>query len=1153
MMEKGPLRRSDFVTSIILILFGIWILYTTVTTFPMKDSWGGVQNVWYVSPALFPIFISIGIIVLGAILLFNAVKEGGAATFFQKLSSVKPGISENMLRFFSIALVFVALVYLNIPRIDFFLSIMLCLTVFITMYYLDYGTLLKRLTIFYTVGSVLFGLLFAVGVDRWLNNSITDLFIEKLAFTFQDGAFASGNAQEVKNSEAYFYLNFSDPTLIYADNRFKEADSNNGAIDAQKPITIIVSGDTLTGENDEDFVASGKVSTNLDKAASGLNAVITRVNDTELQVILTGQAHRHMNADDVGDLLFSFQNEAFTSGNANKFANSQKSLQIDFKDPVLTYSDKVFQEVAESNGAIKNTLQITLSGDEFTGSDGEDFVATGKVQTNVSRLAPGLTMTIKRINSTELRVALAGNAEKHVDANDIESLMVKFSDKAFISKKASRVESSYKNDVRIDFTDSTLSYSTDTVREVPEDNGTIDNRMPLTLTLIGDTFTGSDGEDFVTTGKVSTNLQKVAPGLTAIVKRISATEAQVAFTGTATKHADANDVKDLTFTFQDAAFALGHAGSVQQALKSGLQIDFIEVALSYAQAGFTEAKTNDGSIEKPVTITLTGDTLTGVDGEDFVVTGKVETNIDAVAPGLTAVVARTGPKEVQISLTGNALQHANPDDVNDLTVTFLDAAFTSGDASNLGNAIKNDLRIDFIDPSLAFLKRTFKEDDLNDGSIDNRKPLEIRLSGNVFEGAEGENFVASGKLVTNLAEVAPGLRAVATRIGPTDLSVILEGAAEVHNSADEVNNLTFTFQDTAFASGQVASVENSVVSDLRIMFSDPVLSYSNKGFQEAGNDGSIDQNEPLIVTLTGDTFAGADAEDFVKTGKVITNISEVAPGLSAVFTRKSPTEIHVTLTGRARRHADSDDVKKLAFTFRDTAFTSGNAGIVVNAKKESFQIDFTDLALTYSKKGFKEAVANDGTLDPAKPLKITLSGDLLTGADGEDFMTTNKVKTNLADVAPSLAAIVTRLNPNELEVTFTGAATRHANANDVFMNGAFRYSMDILLFVFFLLYVQYCWKRVQRASDEELKAKYVMSLVVSIAVPLFVVPLFKYALLVPFPVEGGGIEIMNILWYSPVIRGIRRTLGDYVFLLGVFMIFVAIITGIYFKFMRKAR
>ena len=112
--------------------------------------------------------------------------------------------------------------------------------------------------------------------------------------------------------------------------------------------------------------------------------------------------------------------------------------------------------------------------------------------------------------------------------------------------------------------------------------------------------------------------------------------------------------------------------------------------------------------------------------------------------------------------------------------------------------------------------------------------------------------------------------------------------------------------------------------------------------------------------------------------------------------------------------------------------------------------------------------------------------------------------------------------------------------------------MDVLVFLFFLLYVHYCWKNI-RPLAEEFHARYLMALVVSVAVPLFVIPLFKYALLVPFPVEGGGIEIMNIFWYSPLIRVIRRATGDYIFLVGVFLIFVVIITGIYFKFMRKAK
>lgn len=159
MMEKKQLRSADCISAIMLIAFGLWVLITTVTTFPMKGSWGGVKNVWYVSPALFPIFISVGIIGLGIVLLLNAMKEGALATLSEKMANFKPGISEDMLRFFSIVLVFAALVYVYVPRNDFFLAALFCLTVFMSTFYLDQLDLLKTCTGFFFVASLVFFLL----------------------------------------------------------------------------------------------------------------------------------------------------------------------------------------------------------------------------------------------------------------------------------------------------------------------------------------------------------------------------------------------------------------------------------------------------------------------------------------------------------------------------------------------------------------------------------------------------------------------------------------------------------------------------------------------------------------------------------------------------------------------------------------------------------------------------------------------------------------------------------------------------------------------------------------------------------------------------------------------------------------------------------
>lgn len=177
------MRKKDFVTSLILIAFGIFLILYTITYVPMKDSFGGVMNVWYVSPGLFPICIGGLIILMGIILCHRAVKDGGAKKFFEDLSHRKKDSSGKTLRFLAILLVIVAYVYLYIPRIDYFLSTMLCLMVFISFFYLDRPGLLKRLFIFFLSGSLLFLIVFFVGIDKPLNDRFL-YFMDLLIFLF---------------------------------------------------------------------------------------------------------------------------------------------------------------------------------------------------------------------------------------------------------------------------------------------------------------------------------------------------------------------------------------------------------------------------------------------------------------------------------------------------------------------------------------------------------------------------------------------------------------------------------------------------------------------------------------------------------------------------------------------------------------------------------------------------------------------------------------------------------------------------------------------------------------------------------------------------------------------------------------------------------
>jgi hypothetical protein len=174
MLEKDKLRKADVFSGIAFFLFGAWIVWQA-TKMPMKDSWGGVQNVWFVSPALFPLFIGAVIMLLGLLLSRTALKTIGMKTFGETLQWL---LSRNLLgflnsisvlRFYAITLLFLSFVFLNSPRIDFFLSAILFLSVFITMFYLDDAMLLKRLFFFYLSGTLFFIIYFATPLDALLS------------------------------------------------------------------------------------------------------------------------------------------------------------------------------------------------------------------------------------------------------------------------------------------------------------------------------------------------------------------------------------------------------------------------------------------------------------------------------------------------------------------------------------------------------------------------------------------------------------------------------------------------------------------------------------------------------------------------------------------------------------------------------------------------------------------------------------------------------------------------------------------------------------------------------------------------------------------------------------------------------------------------
>mgnify|MGYP002348435947 CR=1 FL=1 len=130
-------------------------------------------------------------------------------------------------------------------------------------------------------------------------------------------------------------------------------------------------------------------------------------------------------------------------------------------------------------------------------------------------------------------------------------------------------------------------------------------------------------------------------------------------------------------------------------------IDDIQVSSSSAGPKLTytgsinETAAFDGTVEGVITITLTGETFMGTDGQPLA--GATVGNLPG---GLFAIVTKISDTVAELRVTGTATGgHAI--DVNNLTVTFADAAFAGNDAAAIANATKSDLKIDFATEGAA--------------------------------------------------------------------------------------------------------------------------------------------------------------------------------------------------------------------------------------------------------------------------------------------------------------------------------------------------------------------------------------------------------------------------------------------------------------------
>ena len=517
----------------------------------------------------------------------------------------------------------------------------------------------------------------------------------------------------------------------------------------------------------------------------------------------------------------------------------------------LSWSTTGFTESVTNNGAIDNThpITVTLNYGTFSGADEDDLSSYVQME---SGLPAGLSLVARRASETTVQLTLANAAPAHMASNSVSNLALHFTDGAFSLGQATDVTGYRNSGFSVTFHDTAvLDYSTNLFREATAANdGSINNSLPLTITLTNDLFTGAIDENYATNA-AKLQITGMPVGLTGRVVKVDDTHVQMTLLGKALSNASADSIS-FTMTFQGAAFA---SNTVLGTVVNGAAVVLVQYVdapvLTYGTNAFVEMVANDGSVTG-TTISLQYDTFTGSNGDDLVVAGVVSAPSLPTGLGLQAI--RTSPSAVSLVFSNRAGAHAATDSLlGNVTIAFGNGAFDGGDAARVAGAARSDLSIVFNDPPVLAMPGglEFTEVSQNNGAIGNT--LAITLAGDTFAPD------LTGLYTVN--NVPGGLTAHLTRDSDTQVTLALTGSASPHTVTQSTSALQVVFAESAFATVAAANIPGSTTNFTVTFTSAPTLLYNGTTFNEL-SFGTMNNLVPMTITLGGDTFAAAPGGDF---------------------------------------------------------------------------------------------------------------------------------------------------------------------------------------------------------------------------------------------------------------------------------------------------
>ncbi|MGY5352231.1 MBG domain-containing protein [Wenyingzhuangia sp. IMCC45533] len=701
-------------------------------------------------------------------------------------------------------------------------------------------------------------------------NDVTDII-----FDFKDSAFNNSNANTVTNAvtaSSNLGIDFKNPTLVNL-----SVSANTATEATPTAITVTATADNaVVGDQTIEVNVSGTAITSSDYTLS--NTTITILNGQTIgSTTFTIQDDTQVEGFETATLTLSNPSAGIALGSA-----INKDIVITDNDAEITYNGTGFTENLTNDGSVTGNITATLKGDTFKTplSLGTDVTLTNipaGLNPNISVQEPASTWTAQAAAEQNFwRSVTYGNGLFVAVSSDGTNQVMTSPDGITWTPRAAAENNAWQSvtygnglfvAVSINGTNRVMTSPdgiTWTPRAAVERNFwrsvTYGNGLFVAVSINGTNrvMTSPDGITWTPRTAAEKNQWRSVTygnGLFVAVSQNGTNRVTTSHDGVIwTPRAAAEQNFWLSVTYGNGLFVAVSFGGTNRVMTSPDGITWTPRAA--AEQNFWLSVTYGNGLFMAVSQNGTNRVMTSHDGITWTAQTAAENNewnsvaygdnkfVAVSVNGINRVMTTSSESKATFTLTGNAANHANTNDVADIIFDFKDSAFNNSNANTVTNAVtaSSNLGIDFENPTLVNLS-------VSANTATEATPTAITVTATADNAVVGDQTIevnVSGTTITN-SDYTLSNATITILNGQTIGSTTFTIQDDTEVEGFETATLTLSNPSTGIALGSAIS------KDIIITDNDAEITYNGTGFTEnLANDGSVTGN--ITATLKGDTF-----------------------------------------------------------------------------------------------------------------------------------------------------------------------------------------------------------------------------------------------------------------------------------------------------------